>query len=68
MIACPQDINLLNQARKKLEQTIDEICKITGRKKPRMYWQRARRNFLRLSKSKKRSARAIHSARRKQLQ
>ena len=33
-----------------------------------MYRQRARRDFLRLSKSKKRSARAIHSAIRKQLQ
>ena len=54
-ISYPQDINLLNQAREKLEQTVDEICKSTGRKKPRMYRQRARRDFLRLSKSKKRS-------------
>ena len=67
-IAYPQDINLLSQVREKLEQTVDEICKSTGRKKPRMYRQRARRDFLRLSKSKKRSARAIHSAIRKQLQ
>ena len=67
-ISYPQDINLLNQAREKLEQTVDEICKSTGRKKPRMYRQRARRDFLRLSKSKKRSARAIRTAIRKQLQ
>ena len=67
-IAYPQDISLLNQAREKLEQTVDEICKSTGRKKPRMYRQRARRDYLRLSKSKKRSARAIRSAIRKQLQ
>ena len=61
-IAYPQDINLLNQAREKLEQTVDEICKSTCGKKPRMYRQRARRDFLRLSKSKKRSAKAIRSA------
>ena len=67
-IAYPQDVNLLSQAREKLEQTIDEICKSTGRKKPRMYRQRARRDFLRWSKSKKRSARAIRCAIRKQLQ
>ena len=67
-IAYPQDVHLLSQAREKLEQTIDELCKSTGRKKPRMYRQRARRDFLRWSKSKKRSARAIRSAIRKQLQ
>ena len=67
-IAHPQDANLLSQAREKLEQTIDEICKSTGRKKPRMYRQRARRDFLRWSKSKKRSARTIRCAIRKQLQ
>ena len=67
-IAYPQDVNLLNQAREKLEQTIDAICKSAGRKKPRMYRQRARRDFLRWSKSKKRSARAIRCAIRKQLQ
>ena len=67
-IAYPQDINLLNQAREKLERTVDEICKSTGEKKPRMYRRCARRDFLRLSKSKKRSAKAIHSAIKKQLQ
>ena len=67
-IAYPQDVNLLNQAREKLERTVDEICKTTGQRKPRMYRQRARRDFLRLSKSKKRSAKAIRSAIKKQLQ
>jgi len=67
-IAYPQDVNLLNQAREKLEQTVDEICKSTGEKKPRMYRKCARRDFLRYSKSKKRSAKAIRSAVRKQLQ
>lgn len=67
-IAYPQDVNHLNQAREKLEKTVDEICENTGENKPRMYRRRARRDFLRLSKSKKRSAKAIRSAIRKQLQ
>ena len=67
-IAYPQDVNLLNQAREKLEQTVDEICKSTFAKKPRMYRQRARKDYLRLSKSKKRSAKAVRSAIKKQLQ
>ena len=67
-IAYPQDVNLLNQKREKLEKTVDEICESTGEKKPRMYHQLARRDFLRLSKSKKRNAKSIHSAIKKQLQ
>lgn len=67
-IAYPQDVNLLNQAREQLEQTVDELYKSIGEKKPRMYRQHAWRNFLRLSKSKKHSARAIRSAIKKQLQ
>ena len=67
-IAYPQDIDLLNQARENAEKTVDELCKVTGQKKPRMYRKRARKDYLRLSKSKKRSAKAIRSAVRKQLQ
>lgn len=67
-IAYPQDVNLLNQAREKLEQTVDEICKSACKKKPRMYRQRARRDYLRLSKSKRRGAKMIRAAIKKQLQ
>ena len=67
-IAYPQDVDLLDQTREKLEQTVDEICKATGEQRPRMYRRRARRDYLRLSKSKKRSAKAIRSAIKKQLQ
>ena len=67
-IAYPQDINLLNQAREKAEKTVDELCEMAGQKKPRMYRKRARKDYLRLSKSKKRSGSAIRSAIRKQLQ
>ena len=35
-IAYPQDIQLLNEAREKAEQTVDELCEANGRKKPRM--------------------------------
>ncbi len=67
-IAYPQDVDLLNQAREKVEKTVDELCQQTGQKKPRMYRKRARKDYLRLSKSKKRTAKAVHSAVRKQLQ
>ncbi len=67
-IAYPQDINLLNQAREKVEKTVDELCAQTGRKNPRMYRKRARKDYLRVAKSRKRSAKAVRSAIRKQLQ
>lgn len=47
---------------------MDELCKAAGQKKPRMYRKRARKDYLRLPKSKKRSGKAIRSAIRKQLQ
>ena len=59
---------MLNQAREKTEKTVDELCNMTGQKKTRMYRKRARKDYLRLSKSKKRSGSAIRSAVRKQLQ
>ena len=59
---------MLNQAREKAEKTVDELCEMTGQKKPRMYRKRARKDYLRLSKSKKRSAKTIRWAVRKQLQ
>ncbi len=67
-IAYPQDTDLLNQARENVEKTVDELCLQTGQKKPRMYRKRARRDYLRLSKNKKRSAKAVRTAVRKQLQ
>ena len=67
-IAYPQDIDLLNHAREKTEKTVDELCGMTGQKKPRMYRRCVWKDYLRLSKSKKRSAKAIRSAVRKQLQ
>ncbi len=67
-IAYSQDVDLLNQARETVEKTADELCEQTARKKPRMYRRCARRDYLRLSKSRKRSAKAVRTAVRKQLQ
>ena len=66
-IAYPQDINLLNRSREKLEETIDEICEANGLKKPRTYRKCARKDYLRLAKSKKRTEKALRKAIGKQL-
>ena len=66
-IAYPQDVNLLNEAREKLERTIDEICETNGLTKPRTYRKCARKDYLRLAKSKKRTRRALRKAIGKQL-
>ena len=53
---------------RRLKCSDEWLVKHTGEKKPRKSRRCARRDFLRLSKSKKRSAKAIHSAIKKQLQ
>lgn len=65
-ITYPQDVELLDQAREQLEKAVDEICKTIGQQRPRMYHQRTCRDFLRLSKRKKRNARMIRFAVKKQ--
>lgn len=67
-VAFPQDINLLNQCREKLEQIIAEACRATGEKKPRMYRDKARQDYLSLAKCKKRTVKKIRAGIRKQLQ
>ena len=66
-IAYPQDMRLLDEARRYLEDAIDAICAETGVRKPRMYREVARREFLTWSKSKKRGAKKTQRAIRKQL-
>ena len=66
-VAYPQDINLLNEAREKLEETIDKICQDNALAKPRTYRKCARKDYLRLVKSKKRTRRAVRKAIGKQL-
>lgn len=67
-IAYPQDINLLNEARENLEGLIDDICYRFNYYKPRMYRQNARKDYLSLAKCKKRTAKKIRKAIKKQLQ
>lgn len=66
-IAYPQDINLLNEARENLEELIDDICNGNGLKKPRMYRQSARKDYLALAKCKKHSSKKVRKAIGKQL-
>lgn len=67
-ISYPQDVNLLNEAREKLEQMIDIICYEQNYYKPRMYRQKARKDYLNLAKCKKRTAKKIRKAIKAQLQ
>lgn len=67
-ISFPQDINLLNEVRENLEGIIDSICYEQNLYKPRMYRENARRDYLTLAQSKKRSVKKIRRAIKKQLQ
>ena len=67
-ISYPQDFQLLNEAREKLEHIVDVYCEAHKLKKPRMRRRAAHRDYLKLSKSKKRTAKRIREGVRKQLQ
>lgn len=67
-ISYPQDVNLLNEARKNLEEIIDTICYEYSYDKPRTYRKNARKDYLNLAKNKKRTAKKIHKAIKAQLQ
>ena len=67
-IKYPQDIELLNETREKLE---DMICRVSDEYnfyRPRMYREKARKDYLALAKCRKRGAKKIRKAIRKQLQ
>ena len=67
-IKYPQDIELLNEAREKLE---DMICRVSDEYnfyKPRMYREKARKDYIALAKCRKRGAKKIRKAIKKQLQ
>lgn len=66
-IAYPKDINLLNDAREKLEEMIDELHNPAEGKKPRTYPNRARKDFLSFVKSRGRTAKKRRKAIRRQL-
>ena len=67
-IEFPQDISLLNGSREHLESMIDEICYIYNTDKPRTYRKLARRDYLNIARSKKRTTSKIRKAVKKQLQ
>ena len=65
----PQDFSLLNEAREKLEDMIDCFHKsFHPRDKPRTYRRVARKEYLALAKSKKRTEKKIRATIRKQLE
>ena len=68
-ITYPTDFKLLNKAREKSEQIIDELHKARGRgyKKPRTYRQRARKQFLSVAKDKRISRKKMRRCRRQKL-
>jgi hypothetical protein len=68
-ITYPTDLKLLNKAREKSEQIIDELHKARGKghKKPRTYRQRARKQFLSVAKDKRIRRKKMRRCRRQQL-
>jgi len=68
-IAYPTDINLLNEAREKLEAMIDTLHPHTDDiRKPRTYRRNARRSYLRFAKNRKPSKNLIRKTIKQQLQ
>lgn len=67
-IKYPTDIDLLNEAREKTEQIIDKMYPESNlTKKPRTYKRRARKDYLSISKKRKKTQKEIRKAIRKQL-
>jgi hypothetical protein len=68
-IRYPTDLSLLNEAREKMEKTIDTLYNqsLGLAKKPRTYRKRARRDYLKITKQRKPHMKAIRKAIGKQL-
>jgi hypothetical protein len=66
-IAYPQDINLCNEAREKTEAMIETMHERGNGEKPRMDKQKARREYLKVAKSKKRTGNVLRKSIKKQL-
>jgi hypothetical protein len=67
-IKYPQDTELLNEAREITEKVIDELHHPENGKKPRTYRKNARKQYLQIARTKKKSAKKIHKAVNAQLQ
>lgn len=68
-VAYPTDLNLLNEAREKLEAIIDTLHEpvIGQTAKPRTYREKARKQFLAVSKQRRPGLKVIRKAIRRQL-
>lgn len=67
-IKYPQDIELLNEVREKLEDMLGRVSDEYDFYRPGMYKEKARKDYLALAKCRKRGAKKIRKAIRKQLQ
>ena len=66
-IKYPTDLDLLNESRQKAEELIDDLCfKLGLQDKPRTYRRVARKEFLNVSKMKRKPAKVLRKAIRKQ--
>ena len=66
-ITYPTDLDLLNTGREKLEGMIHFLQQDLGVKAPRLYKEKARKDYLKVAQSKKKSSKTIRKAIRKQL-
>lgn len=68
-IKYPTDFTLLNEAREKTENIIDKLHEGRGKKgkKPRTYRRKARKQYMRLAKQRKKSGKALRKGIRQQL-
>lgn len=67
-IEFPQDVNLLNEAREALEKIVERICEENKETKPRMYKEKARKDYLNIARCKRRNNKKLRSAIKAQLQ
>jgi IS5 family transposase len=67
-IRYPQDSSLLNEARENLEDMVDELHAPADGEKPRTYRNRARRDYIKFSKKRKKTFKEIRKAIKAQLQ
>lgn len=61
-IKYPQDTELLNEAREITEKVIDELHIPGNGKKPRTYRKKARKQYLHIARSKKRTSKKVRKA------
>jgi transposase, IS5 family len=67
-IEYPTDLKLLNESRQNLERMIEQVCKAQEIRRPRMYKNKARQQYLTIAKKKKKTKKQIRRGLRVQLQ